>query len=434
MRHATILAASGDHKASDKHWEVAQPAFEQAWENKRFLARSHEGVMLYSYRMLGALHLGDVPEARRYLVCAMEFRDQVIAENTARVEKHKEAIERGRKLGATSDDEALVYAAVEDRQEEDMKQAKDETQRQEVEAVRGDSFTLMGSVADTIGKNRRQVELEEDVGGYANYANPLTSFLTYLFLKTQGTGKHLTDPNDAKRELDELSVYVPNNSVVRWARENNTLVRDDPFLGNSVFVFFETGMSPRQVERKIDIPFPNNFKYTKYLSYLGVAWPELVMNTNSVYQLRVSGGGREVLAEPLANFDSITKQSFDDEWSGVLARQIAQSIAVAAINVGLNIAIEKTLKEEWQKVLAKVASAALCSAMIGAETRSWELLPKRVLVTRLDIPGDRKLTLSFPDGTWRQDITLGAGDVMAVWVKSTSPWQPAPVVTQFKFK
>ena len=85
-------------------------------------------------------------------------------------------------------------------------------------------------------------------------------------------------------------------------------------------------------------------------------------------------------------------------------------------------------------LIVKILSGALTKAMLDVDTRSWELLPKQVQVARLDIPEDRKLLLSFPSGAWQQDITLGEGDVMAVWVKSTSSWQAAPLATQFKFK
>ena len=433
LNHATILAAAGAHETAEPHWEAAQPMFEQAWETERFnitqdslglfvpgvrdttyYARPHEGVMLYTYRMLNALHLGDIAEARRFLVLAMDFRDEVLAENEARIERR-----RARGVDNTS---SLTRAAVSDGLENNPNTNTGTLRHDSL----GASGTLLGEV-----ENQRAQELREDLEGYANYANPLTGFLTYLFLRTQGTGLRLTDENFARRELNELSVFAPRNSVVRDAFAQNTS------LDNSVFVFFETGVAPRLVEERVEVPIPSQF-----ISYAGVAWPRLERNPHFVQRLNVSARkGRPVTAELLANFDAITQQSFDDAWPGIITRQIAQSIVNIAVNVAVNIAARnqiRRIEDPNMRLLAQVtvwgATAGLSYAMIEADTRSWELLPKQIHVARLDIPEDRTLTLSFPNGTWRQDITLGAGDVMAVWVKSTSPWQAAPLATQFKFR
>ena len=433
LNHAALLAAAGAHETAEPHWEAAQPMFEQAWESERFsiaqnslglfvpgtrdttyYARPHEGVMLYTYRLLNALHVGDLDEATRYLILSMRFRDEVIAENTARVERRRE---RG-----ASDTSSLTRAAVSD--------GLDGNPNTNTGTLRHDSLGASGSLLNEV-ENQRAQELREDLEGYANYANPLTGFLTHLFLRTQGTGLMMTDHNNAQRELDELGVFAPRNSVVRGALANNAP------LQNVVFVFFETGVAPRLVEERVEIPIPSQF-----ISYAGVAWPKLQPNPHFVSQLNVSAKNQgTVAAELLVNFDAITRQSFDDAWPGIITRQIAQSVVNIAVNVAVNIAARnqiKKIEDPGARLLTQVAvwgaTAGLSYAMIEADTRSWELLPKQIHVARLDIPEDRKLTLSFPNGTWRQDITLGAGDVMAVWVKSTSPWQAAPLATQFKFK
>ena len=432
LNHAAILAADGRHEAAEPHWEAAQPMFEKAWENERFsvtqntlglfvpgikdttyYARPHEGVMFFTYRMLNALHLGDADEARRYLILSMRFRDEVVAENAARVEKRK-----------GKDNAALAQSATTD----GLNNSQEDTSE-----MRGDSSKVAGSVFDAVEKQRID-ELHEDLEGYANYANPLTGFLTYLFLRTQGTGLLLTDNADAQRELDELRVFAPRNSVVREA-----IAQDAAPLRNTVFVFFETGLAPYQEEKRFDVPLPGGFVARWFPSYCGVAYPRLVSNSRYVPRLNVSAAGQQVSTEPLVNFDAIVQQAFDDEWPGVLARQIAQAVVNVTVNAALNYAgnrVADNIDNPYMRIGARIgtgaAAAGLSYAMIGADTHSWELLPKQIHVARLDIPDDRKLTLSFPG--WRQDVTLDAGDVMAVWVKSTSPWQAAPLATQFKFK
>ena len=444
LNHAALLQAEGDHARAGECWDDAIPMFEDLWLNERgllaksalgmlppglgdsaYYARPHEGVMLYTYAFLNAWQRGETAEAGRLLKCLITYRDQVFAEAERRVEK--------RRARGITDDASLAESTVGD----ELSNSK----QKDLDKVSGDSPVVANSIMGEI-EQRRKAELREDLDGYANYANPLAGFLAYLYLKTQGTGAHLTDINDAKREIDELSVFAPRNSVVRFALENNVEVMDDGSLYNTAFVFFETGRAPRQEEVRFEAPLPGALIASWFPSYAGVAYPELVSNPDHVPQLAVQAGRRErVPAELLVDFDALVQQSFDDEWPAILARQIAQAVLAVTVNAALNYAGNKAaenIENDWVRIGTQVAAwgatALLGHMMVGADERSWELLPKQVHVARVDIPEDRKITLLFPRGTWRQDVTLGAGDVMAVWVKSTSPWQLAPVATQFRLK
>ena len=437
LNHAVLLDAAGRREQAEDQWEIIQPVFEEAWKNDRihivgdtvgllvpgtkdkYYPRPHEGVMVYTYRMLNALILGDIDEARRFLVAAMEFRDEVIKENEARVEKRKEC-----GMDNSSDlTEAAITDELEKKNNTDANKGKDE------------SLKVSGSLLSKLEEKRRQEELRVDLEGYANYANPLTGFLTYLFLNTQGTGLRLTDRANMLRELDELSVFT-SNSVV-----HDALTRDvDTPLANRVYIFFETGVAPCQEEERFEIPIPTTISW--FPSYWGIAYPKLVPNSNYVPYLQVSATGQsDISTETLVDFDAITQQSFNDAWPGVIARQISQSVVTTVINAAIKYAANKAadnIDNIWVRWGTKIfiwgGTAALSYVMIEADTRSWELLPKQVQVAQLDIPENRMLHLSFPSGSWSETLTLDEGDVMAVWVKSTSSWQAAPLATQFKFK
>ena len=79
-----------------------------------------------------------------------------------------------------------------------------------------------------------------------------------------------------------------------------------------------------------------------------------------------------------------------------------------------------------------MATMGLSSAMIEADIRSWELLPKQFQLTRLDIPADRCLELSFPTQSWEKKVTVVEGNVIVLLVKSTGPSQSEPLILQFK--
>jgi hypothetical protein len=60
-------------------------------------------------------------------------------------------------------------------------------------------------------------------------------------------------------------------------------------------------------------------------------------------------------------------------------------------------------------------------------------LPKEIQLARLEMPKDRIVQLSTPDGLWRQDVTLIPGDVVVLYVKS--PLSAATLsIHQFKLK
>lgn len=448
LNHASVLRAAGKTEQAEQSWELAQPMFEKAWENERvhlvrdalgmvvpgtgdtaYYGSSYDGVMLYTYRALNAMQMGDMDEARRFILCAMTFRDEVIEENRVRVEKRMAAVGRaGQKSDSDPDSSALTQAAISDGMDTSP-------QRDQLGPLKNDSFMAGNTLLTKIEEDRRAEEdaLRMDLEGYTNYANPLTGFLTYLFLRTQGTGLIQTDRENVRRELQELGVFAAKNSVVSNALAQGT---DIP-LADSVFVIFETGMVPHQEEVRLEVPIP-----TKYISYLGVAYPRLVFNSDYVPALVVSdSAGHRVQTDLLANLDAIVKRVFDDEFPSVIAKQIAQAVVNAAVNTGLNMLareMTKDISDPTAKLAVQfgtwAATAGLSYVMTDADVRSWELLPKQFQLARMDIPEDRKISLAFPDGGWQKDVTLDAGSVMVVLVKSTGTQQVEPLVSQFKLK
>ena len=434
LNHAALLAASGRHQMAEDQWDILQPVFEHAWQNDRvhiigdsvgllvpgvkdtYYAKPHEGIMVYTCRMVNALLLGDLDEAARHLAAARDFRAEVLQEMEKRVEKRREK--------GITDDADFTRAAVSDGLAEKNNANANTTKDESL----GVSNALLAKVNET-----RLAEVRADLAGYDHYANPLTALLTHILLRTHGTGLAQTDQADAEKELEDLQVFAPNNSAVR------SLSMAEP-LANTVFVFFETGLAPRQEEMKITVPLPPVTKW--FPSAWGVAYPRLVANPDYVPHLFVTTSGQSrAPTEPLVNFDAIVQQSFDDAWPGVIARQITQSIVTTVINAALNYAGNKAaekINNGWIRIIVQIftwgGTAALSYAMTEADTRSWELLPKQVQVARFDIPADRELTLSLPNSAWRETLTLGDGDVLGVWVKSTSPRQPAPLATPFRFK
>ncbi len=444
LNHASVLRAAGQIEAADEEWEYAQNSFEKAWENERlhlardtlglavpgvgdtaYYAKAHEGIMLYTYRILDALQMGNQDEAQRFILSAMMFRDEVIEENEARVEKRKKAIAQGAEAGAENDEAALTHVVLAEELEERERQHA-------VESMRDDSLAASGALLEKIEATRLEnAQPGLDMDAYRDYMNPLTGFLTYLFLKTHGTGLRQTDRNNIERELQSFTVFAAKNKTIRAELKRKAT---DP-LPDSVFVIFETGLAPYQTEVRVDVPIPS-----RHISHLGFAWPQLVYNSQFIPSLKVKdAGGQAIETELLVDMDAIVTREFEDIFPSVMARQIAQSVANAAVNVALNLAAEAAaakIDNEGGRALMRLgtwmATMGLSSAMIEADIRSWELLPKQFQLTRLDIPADRCLELSFPTQSWEKKVTVVEGNVIVLLVKSTGPSQSEPLILQFK--
>ena len=447
LNHAAALRAAGFFDSANEAWEYAQPLFETAWENERlrlvrdalglvipatadstYYAKPHEGIMLYTYRALDAMQAGDMDEARRFIIYAMHFRDEVIAENELRVEKRNATLQSGNHQGDPTDTTDLTRAALNNEFEK-------KEQTDDLKSLRGDSFAASDSLLAKVESNRiaADADFHSDLSGYKNYTNPFTAFLTYLFLRTQGTGLIQTDRNNVARELSDLLVFASRNRTIQ-AELKNPL---NAPLQNTAYIIFETGLAPHLEEVRVEIPVPS-----KYISYIGMAYPQLRPNHNHVPTMTVTDYcGTRLHTELLADVDAMVKQIYDDTFPAVIARQIAQSVVNAAVNAALNLAARRAtdnIKDANTRALAQlgtwITTAAISYASTSTDIRSWELLPKQFQLARITIPQDRKIGLSFPSGSWHNDLTLQDGEVIVVLVKSTGSMQAEPVVSQFKLK
>jgi len=401
-------------------------------------AHAHEGMMLYTYLGLTDWFVGDRDAARGHFATALEPRqqanmriDEQVAKQEAAYQKNAEKEERkalekeAEKKGA----EGVVTGGM----SELILQL-----RQKVDSSTSEFVAGQDNAFEWLNEQTEPSELER----YRNYDNPLLSYLYFLTLATHGSGE--TDYNDARNEANRLAVMI--------AKRNETVCSDivklglsternwPVDLGEGVYVFFETGMAPQWKENKISIPIAS-----VYLSYVGIALPELAPNNNFVPYLSVFEKSAtqqiQVRTNPLLNMDALVVQDFKNRYRGIVASQAADAVILAIQNAAINYMAKlmaEQSNDDMHKLLFRAGGAVVAGGASAArtfcDTRSWELLPKYVQVARVDRPADGQLNLAYPDGTWDGNIPLIEGDLTVVWVKSTSPMQPAPTIHQFKLK
>lgn len=402
-----------------------------------YSAYAHEGMMLYTYLGLNAWCMNDQDAARGYLASALEPRQQANMRVDALVSKQEAAYQQNASDGerAALKKEATQVPA---NQRSGNGIASVTAQlRQKIDASVADTLAKQEHAYDWAAEGTAQSELAR----YRNYENPLMSYLYFLTLAAYGGGE--TDYNDARNEANRLAVMIGDrnktvcNDIVKLGLST---ARNWPVnLGKGVYVFFETGMTPRWVERRTSIPI-----MSVYLSYVGMALPELLPNNDFIPALSIansSGMGNEKLTAPLLNMDALVVQDFKNRYRGILASEAADAVILAIQNATINylakIAADQA-KDETEKAMIRlfgaVGAGMASAARTFCDTRSWELLPKYVQVTRVERPADGSLKLTYPNGGWSGDVPLVEGDLTVVWVKSTSTAQLTPTIHQFKLK
>ena len=402
-----------------------------------YSASAHEGMMLYTYLGLNDWLVGDLDAARGHFASALEPRQQANMRIDEQVAKQQSSYRE--KVGnaeqeATQKETANAHGgAVPD----GGIAAVTSQLRQKVDASVAESVTKQQSGYDWASEGAGPSELEK----YRNYENPLLSYLYFLTLAVHGSGE--TDYNDARNEANRLAVMVADRNKTVYddiVKLGLSTERNWPIdLGKGVYVFFETGMAPQWVEKKISIPI-----LSVYLSYVGIALPELVPNNNLIPALSVGNSvatGSEKLTAPLLNMDALVVQDFKNRYRGIVASEAADAVILAIQNATINylakLAADQS-KDQNEKLLIKIGGAITAGVASAGrtfcDTRSWETLPKYVQVVRVDRPVDGSLKLAYPNGGWYGTVPLIEGDLTVVWVKSTSSTQPNPAIHQFKLK
>ncbi len=402
-----------------------------------YSAHAHEGMMLYTYMGLNDWLVGDKDAARGHFASALEPRQQANMRIDEKVSKQEAAY---REKAGNEEQAAL------------QKESKGlggkapanngiggvtSILRQKVDASVADSVTKQQNAYGWLAEGTEPSELEK----YRNYENPLLSYLYFLTLAVHGGGE--TDYNDARNEANRLAVMIADKNKTVCAdiiKLGLNAERNWPInLGKGVYVFFETGMNPRWVENKTSIPI-----LSVYLSYVGMALPELVPNNDFIPALSVansSGTGSEKLTAPLLNMDALVVQDFKNRYKGIVASEAADAVILAIQNATINYMAAVAASQSdnvTQQLLIRIGGAVIAGAASAGrtfcDTRSWEILPKYVQVARVDRPADGSLKLAYPNGGWSGDVPLIEGDLTVVWVKSTSTIQLTPTIHQFKLK
>lgn len=383
---ASIDAFSKAHDAMQWHAEKAKVrvtreagALLTNQANLPYPGRLYDGIMLNVYQALNFIEKGDFAAARVHLIRSYECQKDAVHERQRQIDKAQADVEKNE-------------------QKEMIHQSRDDA-----------------GFKDKISAAYAQVNA---VQGYADYVNPFAVYLDGLFFMARAA-----DSSDLER------ARVSFGRVLGFAAQNDYVKQDLTTLGSistcsaldpAVYVIFETGCAPYRDQIRIDIPI-----IISNVSYVGAAFPKLAFVEDYVPRLDIVTGGTTASTQLVASMDSVVAQDFKDQLPVVISKTVAATVVKAAAAYAVNRkAAERGTAAKW---IARAATAAYQMAVNIADLRTWSTLPKQFQVCRLPMPADRTLTLRTPDCARCEEVVLGAGDIMVVYVKSPSRGAPLSV-------
>ena len=389
--------STGDYTNSNRHLENAGTQIDKFEEqaktkvgleflglmtnqaNLPYEGRSYDSIMLYTYKVLNDLALGEIEKARPEINHAYQCQQDAVEENKRRIEK---AAEAGRK-----------------NQHADITKASQNNPNFQQQ---------LAQVTPTV----------EGFKAYADYVNPFTVYLDGLYFLYAGVDA--SDLEHARKSLTRIQELIGSNKFVQadlqLIENSGTTHPSTP----CTYVIFETGRVASRNEIKINLPFIVQGRVVMVTAAL----PKLEFHNDQAQFLTVKAGDLEEKTATIANLDSIVALDFKNEWPIILTKtMIASSMKAAS-----NYAIAKNDKYGFTSLIK-----GLVDVLINiADTRSWTTLPKEFQVARIPTPADRKLVLSTT-GTVPVDVAIADGIINVVYVKSIITNSPL-AVSQFKLK
>jgi hypothetical protein len=394
--------AAGNYVESNRHFDAARfriDAYEEEariklgheagaifsnQENLPYEGKPYDKIMLHTYEALNYLNLGVPDRARPEIIRAYQRQQDAVAENARRIAKAQK--------------------------QEDA--AKD---KEQIERAKSDP--TFNAALNNATRNTEGFKF------YADYVNPFTVYLDGLFFMYQGTGG--ADLERAHKSLQRVIEVAGANKFVQQDLDQVTAMINGRPPAPCTYVIFETGEAPSRSQIRIDVPI-----IFSDVSYVGAAFPILVMHDNAARQLTVSGAGVQETAEPVANMDSIVALDFKNEYPTIVTKTLISTVTKAAAAWAVNQAAGQ--QDAIGGLIARLGTAVAQASVNIADTRSWTTLPKEFEVARVATPADRRLLLSVA-GAGPTEVMVPPATVNVIYVRSVTYGTPL-LVSQFKLK
>jgi hypothetical protein len=369
LEEGATLRALGDYKESNDAFDRAQGRMDEFAEkakisitretgallsnqaNLPYEGRAYDGIMLNTYRALNFLALGEPENARPAMLRAYRWQQDAVADNARRIENAKK----------------------------EMAQSKDSVYMERAQQDPG----LQGQIDQSLSSIR-------NLNAYADYVNPFTVYLDGMFFLADASS--FSDLERAHTSFERVAGF---NGMDEYIQRNLSLVdarmKNQP-MPPTTWVIFETGCAPMRDQIRIDIPiiFAN-------VSYIGAAFPTIVLQGDYHPQLNVVANGTNYLTHGVASMDAIVAQDFKNELPVIIAKTIASSVTKGVAAYFANQAANQS--SDWLGFLTQIGTAAYQASVNIADTRTWSTLPKEFQICCFPTPPNGKIEVMTPMGS-----------------------------------
>ena len=343
----------------------------------------YEGVLVNTYKALGALAAGDPDRARVELNRAAQRQDNAV------------------------DQLAVKVSALTANEDEDAQQ---QHQEEIDEAV--------AEVMDPDGPVARRLDAVDSLGQYQGLRNPFTDWLHGVFRLATGEANRASNllrdavVVDGRRNRHLLADFAAAERIAQGGKAES----------DRVWVIHEDGLGPRLDEFRFDIFVPTEHG----LIAVGTALPTLYGGTPAYGSLTVRADGRSTETEPVLHLDRYVATEFRAGYDGV----VFKAVAAAVIRVLVQAELQKGSDSSgFFGALAKVVVPAAATIVTQADTRIWRALPHTIGIASLPRPADDILRIGAAGAPGIGEVSLPPGRFVIVTVTTTRPGAPPALNT-----
>lgn len=204
---------------------------------------------------------------------------------------------------------------------------------------------------------------------------------------------------------------------------NKTAKADDP-PQPELLVVLSLGRVPHREPNRIPVGaaiglagvyVSGNVDFLRYGASKVVVYPELVSTPSSLGPAAVQVDGAPVRVEELTNLGAAIRKEYDEVKPKIIAAALTRMAARAAMAEGVRAG-----GRQQSSALGDILSILFESALVAfdrPDTRSWTMLPDRVLVARLPVtPGLHSVAVSIGGSGRTVPIDVPSGGYAAVVV------------------
>ncbi|MBO5766549.1 MAG: hypothetical protein J6S24_09680 [Lentisphaeria bacterium] len=235
--------------------------------------------------------------------------------------------------------------------------------------------------------------------GYGNFLNPFAIFLSGYSYARDG------DWQNAVVDFERLYKAMPNNPMIQQyyvtaLKKAGRFVplklrKVPPFkfdIGkNNCLVIYANGRSAalRQISLYIPIVLPG------YATLATTAWPVCEYYDSRCRFLDVTTSSETVRTGIVADMDGILAQEYTMRLPGMITRIVLNT---AVKEVGSYFAVKAAAQADPIAGAVTFIGVSAYKALVNtADTRTWEILPKEFQIAQIEMPADRKVTVT-PEG------------------------------------